>query len=215
MGFLVDYKLVAFDMDGTLVKEHSSWRKIHCYFSTEEAALKNLSVWKRGRIDYLEFMCRDIALWKPTPHISKIEEILSDFKLAPHASEVMSEIRRRGCEISIVTGGLDVLANKVAKELQITHVLANGLEVDENGYLIGEGILRVDPRRKFEALLELIDELGINEGECVCVGDSEYDVSFLERAGMAVAIGDDRRLVEAADVVIPDFGSFDRLLEYL
>lgn len=211
----MDYKLVSFDMDGTLVEEPSCWRTIHRHFGTEEAASKNLGAWERGEIDYSEFMRRDIALWEPTPHISQIEEILSGFNLVPNISEVSSELREEGYEIAIVTGGLDLLADKVARELKIPHILANGLRVDDDGFLIGEGILRVDPLRKDEALKELIDELGINMSECVCVGDSKYDISLLKRTGMGVAIGSGSSLAEVADVVISDFEDFDRLLDFL
>lgn len=211
----MDYKLVAFDMDGTLVEEKSCWRLIHRRFGCEEEALKDLRAWEKGEIDYPEFMRRDIALWKPTPHISQINEILSNFKLAPKAPEVLSEIAERGYETVILTGGLDLLAEKIARKLQIPHVLANGLKLDDNGYLEGEGVFRVDPSRKWMSLRPLIDELGIGMEECVCVADSKYDLELLQRVGMGIAIGDDGPLAEAADVIISNFERFDKLLDYL
>ncbi len=99
------YKLVAFDMDGTLAEKESCWRKIHQYFNCQEEASKNLKAWEKGEIDYPEFMRRDISLWKPTPHISQIEEILSEYKLPPKAQEIVNEIRGRGYETAIISGG--------------------------------------------------------------------------------------------------------------
>ncbi|KXB09161.1 hypothetical protein AKJ35_00495 [candidate division MSBL1 archaeon SCGC-AAA833F18] len=209
------FKLIAFDMDGTLVEETSCWGIIHREFGVEDQASGNLEDWKQGRIDYPEFMRRDIKLWGSPPPISQIEEILSNFNLAPNARGVVSELKERGYEVAIITGGLDILADKIAQELKIPHVLANGLEVDEEDYLTGEGIFRVDPLRKYEALEGLTDELGVSMKECVGVGDSEYDVSLLEHVGMGVAIGDSDELTKVADVVIEDFKDFDLLLNYL
>jgi phosphoserine phosphatase len=209
------YKLVAFDMDGTLVEEHSCWGIIHRHFGTQQKASRNLEAWERGEIDYSEFMRLDIKLWQPTPHISQVEEILSNFKLAPNALGVVSELRGKGYQVAIVTGGLDILAKKVADRLKIEHVLANGLEVDERGYLTGEGIFRVEPYCKHEALEKLADRLGVRMGECVGVGDSKYDSNLFEHVGLGVAVGRDETLARVSDVVIEDFEHFEQLLNYL
>jgi len=209
------YRLVAFDMDGTLIEQDSSWWAIHQHFGVEKEARQNLEAYERGEIDYPEFMRRDIKLWQPTPHISQIERIFADFKMAPNAADVVAEIHRRNYKIAIITGGIDVLAEKVARRLKIDHVLANGLEVDERGYLTGEGIFCVEPYMKHEALRRLIGELDLTLAECVAVGDSKYDANFLKHAGLGVAIGEDVALARVADVVIKDFRHFDQLLDHL
>ncbi len=209
------YKLVAFDMDGTLIEEGSCWDIIHRRFGTRAAADKNLEAWERGEIDYPEFMRRDIRLWQPPPSISEIRESLSEFTLAPNAVEVVAGIYKRGYQAAIVTGGIDLLANEVAKQLGIGYVLANGLATDERGRLTGEGIFRVEPNRKHEALARLTGGLGLSLGECIAVGDSRYDINFLKHAGLGVAIGSDMTLARVADVVVEDLAHFSHLLNHL
>ncbi len=103
------YKLVAFDMDGTLILGDTCWGVIHSHFGTRAAANNNLEAWESGEINYQEFMRRDVALWKPVPTMSEIGKILSSYQLAPNVSEVVTEVLRRGYQTAIVTGGLDVL----------------------------------------------------------------------------------------------------------
>jgi hypothetical protein len=56
------YDLVAFDMDGVLVNYTSCWTWVHDHFKvTNEASLK---AFIEGDIDDMEFMRRDISLWR-------------------------------------------------------------------------------------------------------------------------------------------------------
>ena len=209
------YKLVAFDMDGTLIEEDSCWGVIHRHFGTHAQAIANLRAYERGEIGYVEFMRRDISLWRPRPHISQIERILLNLKPTLSATDVIPEIRKRGYQLAMITGGIDILAARIAHQLGIQHVLANGLAVDKRGYLTGEGIFRVEPCLKHETLAKLADGLGMTLDECVAVGDSKYDSNFLKHAGLAVAIGNDSVLSEVADIVIRDFKHLPQLLDYL
>jgi len=211
----VRYKLVAFDMDGTLVLDNSCWRVIHRHFGTQGGARENLGAYERGEIDYREFMRRDIALWRPVPTLDEIRSILSGYEIAPNVKDVVNEIHRRGYQTAIVTGGLDLLADDVAKELGITHLFANGLEADESGRLTGEGVLVVEPSQKDSNLVQLANRLNLELEECVAVGDGKYDANFLKLAGLGVAIGGDPELARVADVVIEDFEHFPQLLDYL
>ncbi len=209
------YKLVAFDMDGTLILGDSCWEVIHRHFGTRQAAKGHLRAWEAGEIDYMEFMRRDIALWRPAPTLQGVREILSSYSFAPNVRTVVEEARRRGHQIAIVTGGLDLLADEVARDLGVAHVLANGLAADARGRLTGEGILRVEPTKKDANLLQLTRLLGISPEECVAVGDSKHDAKFLELAGLGIAVGKSAELARVADVVIEDFGDLPQLLDYL
>ena len=209
------YKLIAFDMDGTLIEEDSCWGLLHRHFGTQEAARKNLRAYELGEIDYLEFMRRDIALWKPVPTLEQIRSVLTPHRLAPNVERVVGEIHRRGYQTVVVTGGLDVLAEEIARKLGIRYVFSNGLATDEKGRLTGEGIFQVEPRFKHEVLAGLVGELGISLHQCVAVGDSKYDANFLKHAGLGVAIGADSELARVADVVIRDFEHLPQLLDYL
>jgi len=88
------------------------------------AARRNLEAYEREEIDYPEFMRRDIALWQPAPTIDEVRAILSSYSLAPNVRKVVEEVHQKGYQTAIITGGLDILANEVARELGIAHVLA-------------------------------------------------------------------------------------------
>ncbi|MCP8322386.1 MAG: HAD-IB family phosphatase, partial [archaeon] len=178
------YRLLAFDLDGTLLVQKSSWNTIHEYFGTKSIARKTYDLYCKGIIDYKEFMKRDIAAWPKPLHISKISEILSNLDLREEAKEVIDAIHRKGIETAIISAGISLLANSVAKKLGIKYVYANELCIDENGFLTGDGIMRVDLMFKHLALLDLVESLGLNLSECVAIDDSITDVKFLQIAGL-------------------------------
>lgn len=207
--------LIAFDMDGTLVKEESCWGKVHEHFGTKKQSERNLKAWENGDLDYREFMRRDIELWGVGLPISKVKEILSDYQLPPKAKDTFRKIRSMGHKTAIISGGLDVLAEKVARDLQIDNFVANGLETSPKGHLTGEGIFRVDPKRKSKALMDLISRMNTEPDRIVSVGDSVHDSDLFKYSDLGIAVGNDGTAAETADIVIENFENFDKILYYL
>ena len=204
-------RLIVFDMDGTLISGNS-WSRLNKYFGVEEEALKFMNEYIKGYIGYCEFMRKTVKLWGEGVHISTIQAILRQYEFSPGAAEVVSELHRQGHTTAIITVSLDILANEVASKLGIPYVIANGLEVDKSGYLTGGCTCRVELLRKDRALRELADKLGFSLATCVAIGDSKYDRSILEAAGLGIAYKADPELKEVADVVINDLME---ILKYL
>lgn len=196
------FKIIAFDVDGTLVREKSSWVTLHNHFQTNNLAKGNLISYKKGDIDYQTFMRLDIALWPKPIHVNTIKEILYDYTLVPKTDHVIKKLKEEGYEIVLVSAGIDILVKDVAKKLEINNFVANGLEFDEEGYITGEGIFHVDLNSKHVALKDLLDELDFSIEECITVGDSSYDKTFLESAGLSITIGEDSPLKNTADHAI-------------
>ncbi len=207
------FKLIAFDLDGTLINESSSWKTLHDYFGT--SSVNNLKAYERGIIDYREFMRRDITSWPKKLHISKIREILSQYTLKSDAKNVIEKLKKMGYELAIVTAGVEELAKKVAKDLEIKYIIANSLETDKDGYLTGNGIFRVDLINKHEALKKLSENLGYSIKECIAVGDSKYDKKFLENAGLGIAIGTDNDLKRCAAISIQNLKELKTIIDNL
>jgi phosphoserine phosphatase len=193
-------KMVVFDMDGVLVSAKSSWDFIHSYFHVNND--ENFRRYKRGEIDYKEFMRSDILLWGDTSR-SEIESILNKIELHKGAKETISKLRLAGYKTAIISGGISLLADRVMRELGIDHSFSNALLFDENEKLTGEGVQVVTLFNKGIILKQVAAEEGISPNECVAVGDSKYDVYMFKIAGYSIAFNPkDEEVKEEADVII-------------
>ncbi len=176
--------LAGFDMDGTILEEDSSWVALHKHFGTTEHGREGLRLYTEGRINYREFMKRDIASWPRDLSLDEVDRILSNYRIRKEAPETVSRLKSKGVKVALVTSGIDILARKVARELGIEFWVANGLRTSTDGKLSGGGIGRVDPTRKDLAYLKLLNRLGIRREDTIAVGDTIYDIRFLKSAGL-------------------------------
>ena len=196
------YRLAAFDLDGTLLEEDSSWSAIHRFFGTTHESQTSLRLYSEGSIDYREFMRRDIAAWPKGVTLAEVEAILSGYKIRREAPETLRQLRGRGIEPAIITSGIDILAEKVAEELQIEHWIANGLRFDSSGKILPTGVGRVDPTRKDLAYLSLLKSLKMNAKETIAIGDTIYDLAFLKSAGLGFLLAHSTRVDDPAIIHI-------------
>ncbi len=199
-------RLVAFDLDGTLVDVPSSWGAVHAHFGQHNA--EGLRRFLANEIDDEEFIRSDVAIWKraaPDLTLEDLEAILDRVPLMPGAEGLLEGLRARGVRTAIVSGGIDLLARRVAEELSIDVALANGLRVGSDGRLTGEGIVRVPIHGKEGVLAELQRQLGIPREETASVGNSEIDVGLFRRSRFGVAFHPEDDAIRAhADVIVSE-----------
>ena len=201
--------LAAFDLDGTVLEKDSSWVALHRHFGTTHLGEASLKLYSQGKIDYREFMRRDIGSWPKPVTRSQVEEILSGYKVRKEAPQVLKELGQRGIRTAIVTSGIDILAEKVAAELGFHYWVANGLKFDRKGRVLPEGVGRVDPTRKDRAYLRLLKRLAIPPERTIAVGDTIYDLAFLKTAALGFMLAHTTRVDD------PQIIHIDRLTEIL
>ena len=209
-------RFVAFDMDGTLVDVDSSWAAVHDHFGEHNA--EGLRLFNENQIDDLEFIRSDIRIWwkhAPDLTVEDLETILKDVPLMPGAHELLDGLHGRGVRTAIVSGGIDLLARQVARELGIDLVLANGFRVTADGRLTGEGIVRVPIHGKEGVLAALQEQLGFAPGETASVGNSEIDVGLFRRSAFGVAFLPADDAVRAAASRIVEERDMTRVLDAL
>lgn len=181
-------RLVCFDMDGVLIDAGSSWVLVHKHFGVENKA--GLEGYLRGEFDDHEFVRKDVALWhgvKKDLHKRDLEAIFEVPPFMPGVQEAVSALREAGVEMCICSGGIDLMAERVAQHLGIHHVAANGFEYDEGGFLTGEGIVRVPLNDKASAPIHFSKKLGIPLSECLSIGNSMPDASMFDVTGRSIA----------------------------
>ncbi len=193
-------RIVFFDMDGVLVPIKSSWAYLHEYFGVAEEARRYLEAFERGEIDYVRWMELDTSLWVKARrggcvHIRELLEVLGRVPVNPETQTVGRELHRRGVIVGIVSGGIDLLARRVASILGADVWVANKLLFDKRGCLRPGGIPLVGVD-KVGVVKRILGEYGIDPGEAMFVGDSRWDASVMRLVGYPVAYGDDCPLLD-------------------
>ncbi len=112
-------------------------------------------------------------------------------KMKPHAKEAITELKKNGVKKTVMlTGDVDRVAKKVAKDL--------GIDTVYSELLPGDKVVKVE---------ELLEEYkGSKKEKVAFVGDGINDAPVLSRADIGIAMGafGSDAAIEAADIVLMD-----------
>lgn len=215
---LSDYKLIAFDMDSTLIT-------IECIDEIADATGKKAEVaaiteaTMRGEItDFKESLRQRVALLKGVTEADMAQVRSERLQLTPGAQTLVDACQKAGLKVLLVSGGFTYFAEHVRGLLNIDFVRANMLASD-NGVLTGALIEQpwgdiCDGAEKRRTLLEVASLLGIDPKQCIAVGDGSNDLPMMAAAGLSVAYHAKPRVRAEAQIAINQ-GGLDRLLEIL
>lgn len=212
----VPVELVCFDMDGVLIDVGSSWVMVHKHFGVQNEA--SLRAYLNGEFDDREFIRRDAALWlrlKPKIRREDFEAIFRVPPLMPGVERTVETLRAAGVEMAIVSGGVDVMAENVARRLRIPRVAANGFVYDADGHITGEGVVRTPLNDKAAPVVRFAGELEVPLERVLCVGNSLPDVSMFEVAGRAIAFHPEDDYTRQHATWTIEAGPLDQILPYV
>lgn len=215
---LGDFRLIAFDMDSTLIT-------IECIDELAELAGRKAQVAAiteaamRGEIaDFRDSLMRRLALLEGLPERALEQVYAERLRLTPGAETLLQACRDAGLKTLLVSGGFTFFAERLRTRLALDFVRSNALEV-RDGHLTGRVLVQswgdvCDGAVKRATLLDVCSLLGISPAQAIAVGDGSNDIAMLQAAGLGVAFHAKPRVREVAEVAI-DSGGLDRLLEAL
>jgi HAD superfamily phosphoserine phosphatase-like hydrolase len=204
------FKLVLFDMDGTLLREKG------IFVIAEKKGFKEELI-RLIRDDTKEFYKRSIDIAKLSKGFKK-KEYLDIFRTVPlqdYAENVIEELRNKKITTAIVTDSYQFLADDLKERLGIDYAFGNVL-VTNGDIITGDLVMHnKDLREEFYngkiysicksyVLDKLCKKLGITEKEVIAVGDGKIDAGMIKKAGLGIAINGPEELQKIADVVTDD-----------
>jgi phosphoserine phosphatase len=180
------FKLVLFDLDGTLTQERSIWEYIHkrlgkWYGFAEEYQKQFLA----GKISYEEFCERDAQVWKGMK-VKELEEIVKTVPFHAGADELIRYLKKKDLKLATISSGLSVLSDWVHQKYGFGYSVSNDL-LHENGILTGKVKIQVYYDKKAEWVKRILRQFGIKPEEAIAVGDSAGDVDMFQIVGFSVA----------------------------
>jgi phosphoserine phosphatase len=183
---LADFRLLAMDMDSTLIA-------IECIDEIADFAGRKAEVAAvtasamRGEIDWPTSLHRRVAALAGLDE-SALEGVYAQrLRFNPGAEKLIAAARRAGLKTLLVSGGFTYFTDRVRDRLKLDHAYSNVLVV-EGGKLTGKvtGAL-VDAAGKAAHLVRLREEMALKRDRVIAIGDGANDLPMMAEAGTSIA----------------------------
>lgn len=210
---LSEFKLVAMDMDSTLIT-------IECIdeiadmqgLKPQVAAITEAAM--RGELDFSASLKQRVALLEGLD-ASALQRVYDErLKLSPGAEAMLAAVQKAGLKTLLVSGGFTFFTERLKERLGLDFTHANELEIVDGkltGKVVG-GI--VDAEEKQRTVERVCAELGISPSEAIVMGDGANDLKMMGIAGLSVAFRAKPVVRSQADVAL-NFVGLDGILNIL
>ncbi|HYF18484.1 MAG TPA: phosphoserine phosphatase SerB [Ramlibacter sp.] len=217
---LQDFKLIAFDMDSTLINIECVDEIADAVGRKEEVAAITEAAMRGEIADYKESLRRRVALLRGVT-VADMELVYTTrLQLNPGAEHLVRTCQAAGLKTLLVSGGFTFFTDRIRDQLKIDFTRSNVLEIESGpncGQLTGRMVDQpwgdiCDGAEKRRMFLQTCEQLGISPKQAIAVGDGANDLPMMGEAGLSVAYHAKPKVREQAMVQIND-GGLDRLLE--
>ncbi|MFA6079469.1 MAG: HAD family phosphatase [Candidatus Omnitrophota bacterium] len=188
------YKLIIFDIDGTITTHVSSWQFIHEELGIwDETAKHYQDEFFAGKISYRRFCELDAAHWKGM----REKDMRAIFKSVPYTKNIVASIKKlkaMGFKLAAVSTGLQFLADRVTKDLGFDYAVSNRL-LSKNGILTGKVKINIAHGAKGDVLNGILKRFRVKAREIISIGDTAGDIPLAKLSGYSIAFNSSSKLL--------------------
>lgn len=219
-------KLIVSDFDGTIAQLHgpfqSSWdsignllenKKRKEWFEVRDKYIgqihKTKSVKDKLKIEG-EWFAQDLRLMKGQNVAYLLKNI--EMNYTEGAKEFFREMKKQGKIIGILSAGIDIIIEKVAKELEMDFFVCSKV-YQQRGIITGEGKDVVNLQNKLAWFKKLREKYKVKPEEAAYFGDHFNCIPCLREAGLGIALNAKTEEVKrAAKDTLKDFNGAIQLI---
>jgi phosphoserine phosphatase len=215
---LADFRLVAFDMDSTLINIECVDEIARAVGRYDEVAEITEAAMRGEIADYKDSLRRRVALLAGVPE-SALQKVYDEkLQLNPGVETFVRACQAAGLKTLLISGGFTFFSERIRHRLGLDFARANTLGI-AGGRLTGTLFDRpwgdiVDGAEKKRVLLEVAELMGIEPSQVIAVGDGANDLPMMAAAGLSIAYHPKPAVAEQAMISINE-GGLDRALEVL
>ena len=127
------------------------------------------------------------------------KRVSDDMPIMNGAKETFDELRRLGFKTLTVSGGPDILIDRIKEELHIDYAFSNKLIFNEEKLEGVEVIVGSDKTVSIKGTLEMMDE---KKDDIVITVDGAYDIKLFDLAGLRISFNGTKLINEKSDSIV-------------
>ena len=192
------YRLIIFDIDGTITKHVSSWRLIHEKLNLwNKEASKYQDRFLASKVSYKRFCELDAACWKGIDE-KEIIKLFKPIEYSNNAKKYIKQLKKDGFKLAVVSTGLQYIPDIIKYELELDYVIANRL-LSRKGILTGKVEINITHGAKGKTVKDILKRFNLKSHQAIGIGDTEGDISLAKNTGYSIAFNSSSKML--SDIV--------------